>query len=317
MLDKVSINHQFHKPKILISKCLEFDACRYDCGIISNKYIRALKRYMQFIPICPEVEIGLGIPRDSIHIIQQNSQKFLYQPTTGKDLTYKMEMLFEHHLDNLKSVDGFIVKSKSPSCALTTAKIFSDSDKLNYIGKGPGIFTDKIIDRFPHHFKLEDIDLDDDSLREHFLTEVFTLSKFRQVTSYEELSQFHHRHKYLFLAWNNAIMHQMETITINLEQVKITQGLADYYILLLNMFAKRPTNESHINALMYMFGYIKNNLREKERNIFLDSLEEFRSKEIPLSKITRSLYIWAVYYKNTQLLNQSYFQPFPAKLTKF
>jgi len=69
MIDKDSINNHFQKPIILISKCLEFEACRYDSEIISNQYIQALKPHMRFIPICPEVEIGLGISRDPIHII--------------------------------------------------------------------------------------------------------------------------------------------------------------------------------------------------------------------------------------------------------
>ena len=90
MIDRASINHHFQKPIILISKCLEFEACRYDGKIISNKYIQALKPHVKFIPICPEVEIGLGIPRDPIHIIQKNDHQILFQPSKANDLTDEM-----------------------------------------------------------------------------------------------------------------------------------------------------------------------------------------------------------------------------------
>ena len=128
MTDKASINHLFQKPIILISKCLEFEACRYDGEIISNQHIQALMPHVKFIPICPEVEIGLGISRDPIHIIQNNDHQILFQPSKAKDLTDEMERFSKRYLDKLMMVDGFILKTKSPSCALNTAKIFSDQD---------------------------------------------------------------------------------------------------------------------------------------------------------------------------------------------
>ena len=169
MIDKSSINHHFQKPIILISKCLEFEACRYDGEIISNQHIQALKPHMKFIPICPEVEIGLEIPRDPIHIIQKNDHQILFQPSTTNDFTDEMERFSKRYLNKLTMVDGFILKTKSPSCALRTAEIFSDPDKSNLIDENSGIFTSKILERFPHHPKAEDIDLDDENFRENFL----------------------------------------------------------------------------------------------------------------------------------------------------
>ena len=78
------------KPKILISKCLEFDACRYDGQRITNIYIQKLKQHVDFIVICPEVEIGLGVPREPIHLINSNDKISLYQPKTDIDITEKM-----------------------------------------------------------------------------------------------------------------------------------------------------------------------------------------------------------------------------------
>ena len=85
----------FIKPKIIISKCLEFDACRYDGQLINNKNIKKLKDYISFIPICPEVEIGMGTPRESVKIIRKGNNDILYQEKTGKDFSLKMNSFFK------------------------------------------------------------------------------------------------------------------------------------------------------------------------------------------------------------------------------
>ena len=83
--------NKFTKPKVVVSKCLEFAACRYDGQIINNQHIKKLKSYIDFIPVCPEVEIGMGTPRDTIRIIENSKERLLYQPETGKDFSVKMD----------------------------------------------------------------------------------------------------------------------------------------------------------------------------------------------------------------------------------
>ena len=236
MTDKASINHLFQKPIILISKCLEFEACRYDGKIISNQYIQALKPHVKFIPICPEIEIGLGIPRDPVHIIQKNDHQILFQPSKANDLTDEMGRFSKRYLDKLTMVDGFILKTKSPSCALNTAKIFSDPEKSNLIDEDAGIFTSKVLERFPHHPKAEDSDLNDEHFRENFLTAVFTLADFRQVKSLDDLYQFHNRHNYLFMPCGQTLMHEMGAVATNIKKIKTPDVLRNYYNLLLRIF---------------------------------------------------------------------------------
>ena len=236
MIDKASIHNHFQKPIILISKCLEFEACRYDGKIISNQYIRALKPHVKFVPICPEVEIGMEIPRDPIHIIQKNDHQILFQPSTTKDFTDEMERFSKRYLNKLTMVDGFILKTKSPSCALSTTQIFSDPEKSTLIDEDAGIFTTKVLERFPHHPKAEDIDLDNKHFRENFLTAVFTLSDFRQVKSLDDLYQFHNRHNYLFMPCGQTLMHEMGEVATNIKKIKTRDVLRKYYNLLLHIF---------------------------------------------------------------------------------
>ena len=300
------------KPKIHISKCLEFDACRYDGGIISNEHINALKPFMDFFPICPEVDIGLGIPRPPIHIIQNDNQRILYQPMTKKYLTDDMKIYTEKYLEKIKYLDGFILKSKSPSCGITSTPIFSDQHQSNVVGEGPGIFTGMIINRFPHHPKIEDPHLDNDQKREHFLSAVFTIAEFRKVNDRNALHQFHNRHKYLFKTYNHNLMLMMEKNIINTQQ--ITHLLHNYHKLLLLMFDKHPPSSSYINTQIYMFEYFMNDLSSREKREFFDLIKEYKSKNGLIKKVDQLLFSWAMQSNNSYIKNQSYFNPYPIEL---
>ena len=114
------------KPKILVSKCLEFDTCRYNGLSIKDSIIRSLKNYVEFIPICPEMEIGLGTPRDPIRLIYKNKKIKLVQPSTKKDITSKMNNFSNQYIKNLEQIDGCILKNRSPSCGIYGIKAVSN-----------------------------------------------------------------------------------------------------------------------------------------------------------------------------------------------
>ena len=115
--------HIFPRPVVVISKCLGSEYCRYDGQMISCETAEKLRPFAEFIPICPECEIGLGVPRDPIRLVNGRALR-LVQPATGLDITEKMQGFVTDFLDKLQIVDGFILKSKSPSCGLRTTKLF-------------------------------------------------------------------------------------------------------------------------------------------------------------------------------------------------
>jgi uncharacterized protein YbbK (DUF523 family) len=108
----------FTKPTVVVSKCITYERARWNAQIIADDFVEKLKPYVEFIPVCPEVGIGLGVPRDPLRIVLvKDEQKFL-QPATGLDLTEKMRSFSESFLNSLSEVDGFILKSGSPSSVL-------------------------------------------------------------------------------------------------------------------------------------------------------------------------------------------------------
>ena len=142
--------NDFLKPKAVISKCIEFAQCRWNGNIIKSDIVRILKKYVDFLPICPEVEIGLGVPRDPIKIVKSENLK-LIQPSTMKDYTKKMEDFADNFLSSLSNIDGLILKFKSPSCGLYETKYHYDEKPGSaVIQKGPGLFGKAVIESFPN-----------------------------------------------------------------------------------------------------------------------------------------------------------------------
>ncbi|HWF13842.1 MAG TPA: DUF523 domain-containing protein, partial [Candidatus Acidoferrales bacterium] len=108
--------NEFPKPKIVISKCLGFEACRYNAEMIRDTFVPRLAEFVEFIPVCPEVEIGLGTPRPTLRLVSSSQGMRIIQPTTGMDFTDDINRFSEKFLGSLKEVDGFVLTHRSPSC---------------------------------------------------------------------------------------------------------------------------------------------------------------------------------------------------------
>jgi len=164
---------EFVKPVVIISKCLGFAHCRYNGQIIPDEFVEKLKPYVEFRPVCPEVEIGLGVPRDPIRVILTDEKFRLIQPATGADVTGKMVDFAESFLNSADEIDGFILKSRSPSCGLKDVKIYTGLMDDNFVSKGSGFFARAVLDKFPN-LAIEDEDrLKNYTIRKHFLTTLF------------------------------------------------------------------------------------------------------------------------------------------------
>ena len=106
---------EFVKPKVLVSKCIEFDSCRYNGGIISSEVVDALKNYVEFHPVCPEVGIGLGVPRKALRLVEKDGEARLVQTETERDLTEGMREFAADQFSELGDIDGAVLKNRSPS----------------------------------------------------------------------------------------------------------------------------------------------------------------------------------------------------------
>lgn len=309
--------NNFPKPNIVVSKCLGFAKCRYNGDMIPDPVINSLKNYVNFQPVCPEVEIGLGIPRDPIRIIASKGKKYLYQPATEKDVTKEMTSFVDKFLDSLSEIDGFILKYSSPSCGISRVKIYNGFDTGSSPSYGEGFFGSEVLKRFSGLAIEDDGRLKNFTIREYFFTKIFTLAQFRivkQKQGMNELVKFQTINKLLFMAHNQIKLKALGNIVANRPKKPIKQVLSEYEMILLELLKKAPSFTSWINVLHHAFGGVSEKLSQPERKFFLNSVEEYRDERTPLSVLTKLIYSWTIRFQDEYLLNQTFLRPFPEDL---
>uniref|UniRef100_A0A7C4U7A7 DUF1722 domain-containing protein n=1 Tax=candidate division WOR-3 bacterium TaxID=2052148 RepID=A0A7C4U7A7_UNCW3 len=299
------------KPKIVISKCF-FKPVRYDGGIVIDDFINRLKNYVDFIEVCPEIGIGLSVPRKKIIILFEGEKKKLFQPETGIDLTYKMRDFSERFLNELNEIDGFILKSKSPSCGVSSAKCFKDN---NICGKTDGFFAEEAKKRFPHLPVEDEGRLRDDGIREHFLTRIFAFSEFRELKenlSQDELVKFHSIYKFLLLSYNQKNLRELGRIVA--EKKNIKDKMKDYEKIFFSSFDRRPSKRNIYNAIIHIFGFFSDNMNIREKKHFLNIAEKFKEGNLEKETIVEMLKNLANRFNNEYILNQKFLNPYPDEL---
>ncbi|NIN52852.1 MAG: DUF1722 domain-containing protein [Nitrososphaeria archaeon] len=305
------------KPRIVVSKCIEFEKVRYDGQIVSSDLVSMLKPYVEFIPVCPEVELGLGIPRDTLRLVLEKSELRLVQPKTNLDLTEKMQSFVNSFLDFLPEVDGFILKSRSPTSALRDVKIYS-SPKMDarIISKGPGLFGREVILRFSNLAIEDEGRLLNPRIKEHFLTKLFTLANFREIKSKKitEIIDFHTRNKLLIKAYNQKESKILGKIVANEDRRPLSGLVRSYEHHLFEALKRPPKCGSNLNVMMNVMGYFSKALKKKEKSFFLDSLERYRQGILPLSILKNMLRLWLIRFEENYLLQQTFFEPYPKGL---
>jgi len=306
------------KPILVISKCLGFEACRWNGEIISDHFVDLLSSHVRFIPVCPEVEIGLGVPRDPIHIESGKGGRRLVQPATGRDVTREMLDFCASFLHSLPEVDGFLLKARSPSCGPGDVKIFPyGGGESGAMDKGPGFFGEEVLKRFPLFPVESEGRLKNFRIREHFLVRVFTSARFREAAergTAGALVDFHARHKFLLMSYNQTELKAMGRLVANPDRLDARELFALYGERLRKALSKPPRYTSNINVLMHSLGYFSDRLTAGEKAHFLDALRRYREKRIPLSVPVEIINSWINRFGEEYLAGQTYFRPYPEEL---
>jgi len=304
----------FQRPVIVISRCIEHDPVRYNGDMISSPEVAAMKPYVSFIPVCPEVEIGLGIPRSSIRIVRTSAGDRLIQPSTGLDLTGTMDAFSRSFIEGLPPVDGFILKNKSPTSGIANVNIYPSGEKSRAIEKGPGFFGRRILEAFPDYPAEDEGRIRNLRIREHFLTRVFMLADFRQVESagtMAALVRFHSENKLLLMAYSQAGLKTLGRIVANAQHNPPDTVIQEYRRALLKATRLPPRYTSHINVLLHSFGYISDHLSSEEKRFFLGQVEAYRLGRLPLPAVRIIIQTWLLTYPVAYLKNQTWFAPYP------
>jgi uncharacterized protein YbgA (DUF1722 family)/uncharacterized protein YbbK (DUF523 family) len=307
----------FVKPRIIISKCIEFDFCRFNSQIIRSEIVSKLKPHVEFLPVCPEVEIGLGVPRDPIRIIEKQKKKYLLQPSTDRDVSQQMSSFAQQFLSEQHNIDGFLLKSQSPSCGTRDVKIYPAVIHSAAIRREAGFFGEQVLARFPFLAVEDEMRLQNPIIRHHYLTKIFTLATFRTVKEtglLQQLLKFHTENKFLLMGYSQKELRILGNVLANQDKQPLDNVFSDYEHHLFLAFSKAPRYTSEINVLDHAFGYISQDLSTQEKKFYAGLIEKFRKGQISLSVPINLVRSWVIRFKQPYLLPQTFFQPYPDDL---
>lgn len=300
-------------PKILLSRCFN-QPVRYNGGIINDELVEKIKKYVNFIDLCPEVDIGLGVPRKRVIItIDENQSKKLIQPETGADFTEKMKQYCEKIINSLPEIDGFILKAKSPSCGISSVKLYKNEFAIE---KTDGFFAEEIKKNFPLLPVEDEGRLRDEDIRKHFLTRIFAFADLREtVENYEskKLIQFHSQYKYLLMTYNQKVLKELGQIVAD-AKIPVEQKIKNYKVKFYQAFLKKPSKKRHLNTIMHIIGHISEKMNVKEKRHLLQLIEKFKEGRIQLKVITELLRNLAYRFEKEYLIYQKYLEPYPDDL---
>lgn len=308
------------KPNVVVSRCLGFDNCRYNGQTIPDPFVDKLEPFVNYTTVCPEVQIGLGVPRDPVRIVAQDDEKRLMQPATGADVTEAMRAYTADFLAQVgDDVDGFILKNRSPSCGMGDVKVYASTKKGAARGKTAGFFGGPVQERFSHLAIEDEGRLKNQRLRQHFMTKLFALARLRQVRqagTMGALVQFHSANKYLLMGYSQKTLREMGPLVANHDKRPFSEVFADYERLFAQALAKPARCPANINVLVHTIGHLKRDLEPREKTFFLDSLDRYRQGKIPFSVPLNMMIAYAIRFEEPYLLQQTFFAPYPDALVE-
>lgn len=312
------MSRTFPRPRLFASKCLGFAHCRWNGETIHCPVTELLREHVEFVTACPEAEIGLGVPRDPIRVVETEAGQRLLQPATGQDLTERMVEYAHSTLNGLPPIDGAILKNRSPSCGPWDVRIYQGEAKGAGHTAGAGFFGREVTARY-YRLPIEDEGrLRNYAIRDHFLTRVFLQADWRALRgepSRKGLVAFHTRHKDLFRLYDEQRKNAMGRMVAEPDGFADDGALLDAYERELGaLMADPPARGPVINVLQHAMGLFKDDLKHEEKTFFLDMIEQYRQERIPLASVQAVLKTWALHFTRDELLAQSFFAPYPDTL---
>ena len=307
------------KIKLGISTCLLGETVRYDGRHKLDRFLmNTLGQYVEYVPVCPEVECGLGVPRKSMHLEGDPDSPRLVTTRTKQDMTDRMVQWARKRVVELEKEDlcGFIFKSNSPSSGMERVRVYNE--KGMPVKKGIGIFAGIFMDRFPLLPAEEEGRLHDPELRENFVERIFTLKQWREVLAKKKgrgnLVDFHTQNKLLILSHSPKHYRVMGKLVAQAKEVPIKELYTQYQILLTEALKLKTTPKKNANVLQHMMGYFREQLSSDEKQELLEVIENYRKGYIPLTVPITLINHYVRKYDQPYLKKQVYLNPHPLEL---
>jgi uncharacterized protein YbgA (DUF1722 family)/uncharacterized protein YbbK (DUF523 family) len=314
------------KVRIGISACLLGQEVRYNGGHKRDAFLTdTFGRYVEWVPVCPEVELGMGTPRPPIRLERgalEGGDVRLVMPSTGADYTDAMRTWATRRVEDLAALDldGYVLKKDSPSCGMERVKVYPAGAVAGAPSKdGRGLFAAALLERLPDLPAEEEGRLNDPALRESFVTRVFVHHRWREEEragwTRAALMRFHERHKFLLMAHNQAAMRGLGRLLGEAGKDEPAAETASAYRLGLREILRRPpTRRNHANVLNHLAGFVSDALDREDRAEVADTIERYRQGLVPLIVPLTLLRHHVRRQRVAYLQDQVYLDPHPHEL---
>jgi uncharacterized protein YbgA (DUF1722 family)/uncharacterized protein YbbK (DUF523 family) len=272
--------------RIGASRCLLGDRVRYDGQHKRDRYVTdVLGKYFEFVAVCPEVEIGMPIPRPPIRLVRIGGDirvRGVRDPSA--DYTELLDGHFAQVADTLAGIRGYILKRGSPSCGMERVKIY-DEDGVT-VDYGVGRFAKALMEARPTLPVEEEGRLNDARLRDNFVTRVFAYDRWRTFVGHTPtvggLQEFHARHKMLLLAHNQAGYRRLGPLVAAARSDSLGETLCTYEEGFMTTLTRKASPRSHANVLQHLAGHLKHNIDADCRTELQEIIARYRRELVPL-----------------------------------
>jgi uncharacterized protein YbgA (DUF1722 family)/uncharacterized protein YbbK (DUF523 family) len=307
------------KVKIGISSCLLGNPVRWHAGHKLDRFLtNTLGQFVEYVPVCPEVEAGFGIPRESLRLVGDPERPRLVTFKTKTDLTDQMNRWAQKRVRELEKEDlcGFIFKSDSPSSGMIRVKVYSEKGMPRKIGVG--MFARAFMEHFPRIPVEDDGRLHDPAIRENYIERIFTLRRWRDVADNPpkmgKLVDFHTRNKLLLLSHSQKHYRLMGQLVANAQKMPLKELYDQYEQELLAALALKTTLRKNNNVLQHLMGYFKKQLTPDEKQELLEVFEQYNREYVPLLVPLTLINHYVRKYDQPYLKTQTYLNPHPLEL---
>jgi len=307
------------KIRLGISTCLLGENVRYDGGHKLDRFLTdTLGQYVEYVPVCPEVECGLPVPRESMHLEGDHESPRLVTLRTKQDMTERMVSWAKRRVVELEKegLCGFIFKSDSPSSGMERVRVYNE--KGMPVKKGVGMFARIFMEHYPLLPVEDEGRLHDPKLRENFIERIFILKRWREVLIKKEsrgnLVDFHTSHKLLILSHSSKHYQIMGKLVAQAKEIPLKSLYQQYQTILMEALQLKTTPKKNGNVLMHMMGYFKEQLSSDEKQELLEVIDHYRQEYIPLIVPMTLINHYVRKYDQPYLKQQVYLNPHPLEL---
>ncbi|RPJ84728.1 MAG: DUF1722 domain-containing protein [Acidobacteria bacterium] len=277
------------KPRIGISSCLLGQNVRFDGGHKRDAFlVETFGAFVDWVPVCPEVELGLGTPRETLRLVRTEAGIRMVNNKTGEDISDAMRAWAEKRVGALSkmALSGYVLKKDSPSCGMERVKVYGQAPGSMPSKSGRGLFAEVLKARLPELPVEEEGRLQDPRLRENFVERVFAYERLKAFFAARwtvgGLVEFHTAHKLTLLSHSTVAYRELGRLVAGAKGLERSDLQARYRESFMRALAVVATTRKHANGLMHIAGYFKRTLDLESRQELLVSIEDYRQGLVPL-----------------------------------